>query len=82
MATSLESQGKEIAKDDIGMVGASDTVRMQSAAEGTTVTKGRWERTWPVLAAGAGLFSDGYLNNVCTSYPQPTSQKGKPGLPY
>ncbi|KAK6371283.1 glycerophosphoinositol permease [Exophiala oligosperma] len=71
MATSLESQGKEIAKDDIGMVGASDTVRMQSAAEGTTVTKGRWERTWPVLAAGAGLFSDGYLNNLsAASYPK------------
>lgn len=26
--------------------------------------KSRWERTWPVLACGAGLFSDGYLNNV------------------
>lgn len=26
--------------------------------------KGRWERLWPVIACGAGLFSDGYLNNV------------------
>ena len=24
----------------------------------------RWERVWPVLACGAGLFSDGYLNGV------------------
>ena len=24
--------------------------------------KGRWERSWPTLACGAGLFSDGYLN--------------------
>lgn len=26
--------------------------------------KGFWERLWPVLACGAGLFSDGYVNNV------------------
>jgi MFS family permease len=28
------------------------------------VEKGRWERLWPVIACGAGLFSDGYLNNI------------------
>jgi hypothetical protein len=34
-------------------------------------TKGRWERSWPTIACGAGLFSDGYLNGVCTSnYPK------------
>lgn len=27
--------------------------------------KSRWERSWPVIACGAGLFSDGYLNGVC-----------------
>ncbi|KAJ5686538.1 hypothetical protein N7536_009157 [Penicillium majusculum] len=26
--------------------------------------KGRWERSWPTIACGAGLFSDGYLNQV------------------
>ena len=26
--------------------------------------KSRWERLWPVFAAGSGLFSDGYLNGV------------------
>ncbi|KZF21016.1 MFS general substrate transporter [Xylona heveae TC161] len=26
--------------------------------------KSRWERLWPSLACGAGLFSDGYLNGV------------------
>lgn len=26
------------------------------------VTKGRWDRSWPTIACGAGLFSDGYLN--------------------
>ena len=24
--------------------------------------KGRWERSWPTIACGAGLFSDGYVN--------------------
>jgi len=26
--------------------------------------KSWWERSWPALACGAGLFSDGYINNV------------------
>lgn len=26
--------------------------------------KSFWNRLWPVIACGAGLFSDGYLNNV------------------
>lgn len=26
--------------------------------------KNRWDKMWPVMAAGAGLFSDGYINNV------------------
>lgn len=28
--------------------------------------KGRWERSWPTITCGAGLFSDGYLNGVCS----------------
>ena len=31
------------------------------------VPKGRWDRSWPVIACGAGLFSDGYLNGVIGS---------------
>ncbi|KIW38864.1 uncharacterized protein PV06_08692 [Exophiala oligosperma] len=31
------------------------------------VPKGRWERSWPTIACGAGLFSDGYLNGVIGS---------------
>lgn len=30
-----------------------------------TTQKSRWERSWPTIACGAGLFSDGYLNGVC-----------------
>ena len=29
-----------------------------------TTNKTRWEKLWPVMACGAGLFSDGYINNV------------------
>jgi hypothetical protein len=29
--------------------------------------KTQWERLWPVIACGAGLFSDGYLNGVIGS---------------
>lgn len=32
--------------------------------EETAVGKSRWERSWPTIACGAGLFSDGYLNGV------------------
>ncbi|MCJ1411383.1 hypothetical protein MMC19_005472 [Ptychographa xylographoides] len=32
-----------------------------------TLPKGRWERSWPTIACGAGLFSDGYLNGVIGS---------------
>lgn len=31
------------------------------------IHKSRWERSWPTIACGAGLFSDGYLNGVCGS---------------
>jgi hypothetical protein len=30
--------------------------------------KTRWQRSWPVIACGAGLFSDGYLQSVCSAY--------------
>ena len=29
--------------------------------------KSQWDRLWPVIACGAGLFSDGYLNGVIGS---------------
>lgn len=32
------------------------------------IPKTRWERLWPVMACGAGLFSDGYINNVTNPY--------------
>lgn len=29
--------------------------------------KSRWERSWPTIACGAGLFSDGYLNGYAVN---------------
>ncbi|KAJ4371702.1 glycerophosphoinositol permease [Didymella sp. IMI 355093] len=56
MASAKETSSKlrDSSNDD-------DTERRGSVAN---VDKGRWERLWPVIACGAGLFSDGYLNNI------------------
>ena len=42
----------------------SPNVELSPLGEAAPVEKGRWECLWPVIACGAGLFSDGYLNNV------------------
>ncbi|KAI9888911.1 MAG: hypothetical protein M1814_006143 [Vezdaea aestivalis] len=39
-------------------VNEADLVELQATNKTT------WERLWPVIACGAGLFSDGYLNSV------------------
>ncbi|ATZ56441.1 hypothetical protein BCIN_13g02780 [Botrytis cinerea B05.10] len=31
------------------------------------IPKTRWEKLWPAMACGSGLFSDGYINNVIGS---------------
>jgi hypothetical protein len=53
MASATEAHYDETNKNDVE--------RRGSVAK---TEKGRWERLWPVIACGAGLFSDGYLNNV------------------
>lgn len=47
------------------VVGESSPERDEIALHGAPLEdlrKGRWERSWPTIACGAGLFSDGYLN--------------------
>jgi hypothetical protein len=65
MASAAEKQSDGYAHSTKG-----DVERRGSVAKSE---KGRWERLWPVIACGAGLFSDGYLNNVrsfqCAQYP-------------
>ena len=60
MATAMDvkSQPERTAEKDVEQPGSV-----------ARTEKGRWERLWPVIACGAGLFSDGYLNNV-----RPTQQ--------
>lgn len=48
--------------ENVTATGKDDIERRGSVAR---TEKNRWERLWPVIACGAGLFSDGYLNNVC-----------------
>lgn len=53
-------------------VGAEEPAPQDVAAEYPTpvyenTEKSFWDRIWPVLACGAGLFSDGYLNGVIGS---------------
>lgn len=42
-----------------------ETVNRRSSISDTN--KSQWDRLWPVVACGAGLFSDGYLNGVIGS---------------
>ncbi|KAF2825523.1 glycerophosphodiester transporter [Ophiobolus disseminans] len=55
MASAAETSNETYA------TGKGDVERRGSV---TQTEKGRWERLWPVIACGAGLFSDGYLNNI------------------
>lgn len=51
---------KEFEKEDVAPAQSQekDVVPLEA------VEKTRWERIMPVIACGAGLFSDGYLNGV------------------
>ena len=47
------------------VISDSSPERDEAAIHGTPLRdhqKGRWERSWPTIACGAGLFSDGYVN--------------------
>lgn len=56
-----EQQLSEGAKLSDGELSPSAPAHRGSVAR---TSKGKWDRLWPVIACGAGLFSDGYLNNV------------------
>lgn len=45
----------------------SDEDAIERHASVVATEKTTWERLWPVIACGAGLFSDGYLNGVIGS---------------
>ncbi|KAL4798600.1 major facilitator superfamily domain-containing protein [Aspergillus venezuelensis] len=56
-----------MAKDEEKIAVGEDTAPSPDAAPLENIHKSRWERSWPVIACGAGLFSDGYLNGVIGS---------------
>ena len=56
-----------------GEVAGADQPHLDEATVGgvpTNPAKTRWERSWPTIACGAGLFSDGYLNGYVFLYYQ------------
>ena len=52
---------KDITTTDDNPVTAGDTAPRPPLEN---ASKSRWERSWPTIACGAGLFSDGYLQAV------------------
>ncbi|KAI9650744.1 glycerophosphoinositol permease [Ciborinia camelliae] len=48
-------------------VNSSNSSPPQSVDPLADIPKTRWERLWPAMACGSGLFSDGYINNVIGS---------------
>jgi hypothetical protein len=52
---------KDVSESHHGADSDTPTPRRASV---TATEKSKWERLWPVIACGAGLFSDGYLNNI------------------
>jgi hypothetical protein len=54
----LPENGKEMTMDRGSVSPDAATYDLEA------LDKSRWQRLWPVIACGAGLFSDGYLNGV------------------
>jgi hypothetical protein len=61
----------ELQQEEIKTSAESPTGRHASVASRHVpieqTEKSRWDRMWPIIACGAGLFSDGYLNAVCST---------------
>ncbi|PQE28837.1 major facilitator superfamily transporter protein [Rutstroemia sp. NJR-2017a BBW] len=55
-------------------VAPSDSADSQNNDPLADIPKTRWERLWPAMACGSGLFSDGYINNVIGSVSTMLSQ--------
>lgn len=60
----MDASEKKIVEETYGPEFDGGRVRSIHEAPLDATPKSRWERSWPVIACGAGLFSDGYLNGV------------------
>jgi hypothetical protein len=61
------SDGEPQAQDAVQDVAKTDAQRPQDVITEDESSKGKldFKTLLPVIACGAGLFSDGYINNVC-----------------
>ena len=59
MGFSLRKPAEKLAHEDVS---PSADVPVATHVPLEDLQKSRWERSWPTIACGAGLFSDGYLN--------------------
>jgi hypothetical protein len=59
-----EEKSPDLEKKDAALRGEDGQIvtTIPGAPPLENVEKSRWERSWPTIACGAGLFSDGYLN--------------------
>lgn len=39
-------------------------VETEDTLAATVAEKNKWQKIWPILAAGSGLFSEGYVQSV------------------
>lgn len=59
--------GKKIDVAEPTVDSGSDVNNLANVDPLAEIPKGRWDRIWPAMACGSGLFSDGYINNVSHS---------------
>lgn len=53
-------------KNDDESAPVTETVlETQDGLAATVAHKNQWQKIWPILAAGSGLFSEGYVQSVC-----------------
>ncbi|ESZ92439.1 putative metabolite transport protein [Sclerotinia borealis F-4128] len=61
------NRNKKTKADANNDLSANSNSRTQDLVPIADLQKTRWERLWPAMACGSGLFSDGYINNVIGS---------------
>ena len=58
-----EEKGISMAREE-NEKGGSDAAFYSHDVPLDALPKSRWERSWPTIACGAGLFSDGYIQGL------------------
>ncbi|KAF7950248.1 hypothetical protein EAE96_007539 [Botrytis aclada] len=61
------NRNKKSAADDSDLAIDSNSSPQNHEDPLANIPKTKWEKLWPAMACGSGLFSDGYINNVIGS---------------